>query len=114
MIVFKIIPLDLATDEKESVDKAIEIFNGSQCVFKLDLCDPIKFTENGSINWPVSKEFFSRTYTQSRVIAVTSNAFDDAWFSHTEDRVSIISTSDWKLFFSPPGLHCSSKPLSRQ
>jgi hypothetical protein len=106
MIAFKIIPFGITVDEKESVEKAIEIFNECQCEFKLDCCDPIKLSEQGDIDWPTNKSNLSRTFSESRIIAVTSHGFDDGWFSHTEDKVSIISTSDWKLFFSPPGLHC--------
>lgn len=38
------------------------------------------------------------------VIYVTERPFVDNWFSHEEDNVSVVTTSDWERNFAPPSL----------
>jgi hypothetical protein len=101
---FKLIPIDFDEVENEELKKAVNIFNKSQRTFFLDLSDRQNFSEDTNIDW--NKIYRHLLNNNLRTIAVTSKSFYDNWFSHTENKVTVISTSDWRKFYSPPGIHC--------
>jgi hypothetical protein len=101
---FKLIPIDFDRTENEELKKAINIFNASQKVYFLDLEHPQKFSEDANISW--EKIYGHLLDSDLWKIAITSKSFVDNWFSHTENKVTVISTADWRRFYSPPGLHC--------
>ena len=106
MIKFKAIPLDLSSEETESFDKALEIFNQTQNEFQVEKTNPMKFSQDSVISWPTVKTFLGNVSSENRIMGITSKKFNDNWFSHSEGKVTVISTSDWSNLFSPPGLHC--------
>jgi len=101
---FQIIPIDFDETENEVLTKAINIFNKYQKAYFLKLMAHRKFSDDKEINWDqIYRDLIDNS---SRIIAVTSKAFDDNWFSHTKNKVTVISTADWRTFYSPPGIHC--------
>lgn len=106
MLDFIVVPLDLDSEESESLNKAINTFNHCQKSFSVDIHDKMHFSDDQIIVWSEVRDFLHNTNTNSRVIGVTSKPFKDNWFSHTEGRITAISIADWRDLFSPPGLHC--------
>ena len=89
---FKAVPLDFLSEEIESFENAVKIFNNSQNQFEIELVDPVNHFDSEIISWDKSRDYLKRIYSKSKVIAVTSKRFSDNWFSHTEEKISVIST----------------------
>lgn len=102
---FKVVPLGLDQEESESLDTAIGIFNQSQEAFRASRDDRMDL-DDAEVDWPVVRVLLEERYRESRVIGITSRPFVDNWFSHSENRITVISIDGWRDFYSPPGLHC--------
>jgi hypothetical protein len=103
---FKVIPIDFDDNENEALEKALKIFNSSQKVYHLDKNNSQKFSDDENIEWLKIYKHLLPTENDLRILAVTSKSFSDNWFSHTDNKVTVISVSDWRKFYSPPGIHC--------
>ncbi len=99
-------PVDLADDDTEALGKAIKSFNECQSEFRAQLVEAKTYSDAEDFEWHDLREWLTSIYSESRVAAVTSRRFTDNWFSHTEGRITAISTADWRQLFSPPGPHC--------
>ncbi len=84
------------------VKLAIEALNYIQNYFyfcldktESDIC------ETYVVNW---KQFYQKHINNGYEIFITEKAFDDNWFSHEGNQLSVISTADWEQLFSPLSL----------
>lgn len=107
-----VIPMNLGISESDALDKAIENFNSAQDRLKITKKGPSSvesFTKD-RMNWELLQDWLEKHNPSGRIIAVTSERFDDNWLSHNEGRLSAISTAGWwELFVNPadaPGPHC--------
>lgn len=88
---------------KNQIHKAISLLNGIQNYFfyipeltlEHELCE-------GTLNW--GNFCRSNISPDSYEIYITEKSFDDNWFSHEGDKISVISIAGWEDYFAPPSL----------
>lgn len=88
------------------VKDAITLVNASQNYYKLEVAsEAIELPcNNGLINAEQARHHIHTAYPDDNIICVTSNRFDDNWFSHEYRECSIVTTADWEEYFAPPSL----------
>ncbi|MCM1522881.1 MAG: nucleotide-binding protein [Ruminococcus sp.] len=89
---------------KNHIIKAVNIINGLQNYYYLTLEE---LTDNVSRDAKINWEKFRKELLISGdeyIIFITEKPFVDNWFSHEEDRFSVITSTDWEELFAPPSL----------
>jgi len=102
----KIYTEKLEKHNERQVKNAIKMINYAQNYFYLDeeFCE-YELTENEDVDYESIKNRVESTIKPDEFkIYITAKSFTDNWFSHEERQFSIISLSDWEVYYAPPSL----------
>ena len=106
MIEFQLVHYDYSSEENGFLQRAIELFRGAQISYAVKEADVPLTTQSRSVDWTMAREQLKKRWPSQHVVAITSKPLSDNWFSHSDGMVTLISTSGWQEFYSPPGLPC--------
>lgn len=88
--------------EKRQIEETVNIINSIQHFFYFDIENTFDlFTDAIMIDWDDFVNFYKDD--EYRVIIVNA-PFIDNWFSHGNNKISVITIADWAHNFSPPSL----------